>query len=110
MFPGRFDTMARAAKPKSGTGAKRAPAKRAPKKAAAGSRGILPQDCRLEGTAEDVTEVSRRIEQEGGVVLAAYRDPLGGNAMLLAVLPVDRIEPTPFQRDLSDAHHKKLAG
>src|SRR2546427_6576157 len=25
-------------------------------------------------------------------------------------LPVDSIEPTPFQRDLSEAHHKKLAG
>ena len=29
--------------------------------------------------------------------------------MLLAILPIDAIEPTPFQRDLSDAHHKRLA-
>jgi ParB family chromosome partitioning protein len=28
---------------------------------------------------------------------------------LLAILPIDAIEPPPFQRDLSDAHHKRLA-
>ena len=99
-----------AAKSKSRTGAKRAPAKRTPKKAAAGSRGITPQDCRLDATPDDAADATRRIEQEGGVVLATYRDPLGGNSMILAVLPVDRVEPTPFQRDLSDAHHKKLSG
>jgi len=27
----------------------------------------------------------------------------------LSVLPIDAIEPTPFQRDLSDTHHKRLA-
>src|SRR5262249_12843065 len=30
-------------------------------------------------------------------------------ALLLAALPIDRIQPTPFQRDLSDTHHKRLA-
>jgi len=29
--------------------------------------------------------------------------------MLLAVLPIGAVEPTPFQRDLSDTHHKRLA-
>src|SRR5262245_36933548 len=102
--------MARASKPRSGAGVKRAPAKRAPRKAAAGSRGITPQECLLDETPPDASDATRRIEQEGGVVLATYRDPLGANPMILAVLPVDRIEPTPFQRDLSDAHHKKLSG
>jgi ParB family transcriptional regulator, chromosome partitioning protein len=96
------------AKAKSGT--KRTPRKRTPKKAVAGSRGILPQDSRLEPSADDVAEVTRRIEQEGGVVLGAYREPLGGNPVLFASLPIDKVEPTPFQRDLSEAHHKKLAG
>ena len=27
----------------------------------------------------------------------------------MAVLPIDTIQPTPFQRDLSDTHHKRLA-
>jgi len=96
------------AKAKSTT--KRAPRKRTPKKAAAGSRGILPQDSRLDASADEVAAVTRRIEEEGGVVLGAYREPLGGNPVLFASLPIDKVEPTPFQRDLSEAHHKKLAG
>jgi len=102
--------MARSGKTKSTSVRKRAPAKRAPKKAAAGTRGIVPQDSRLDAASGDVAELTRRIEQEGGVVLAAYREPLGGNPVLFASLPIDKVEPTPFQRDLSDAHHKKLAG
>jgi ParB family chromosome partitioning protein len=43
-------------------------------------------------------------------VIGAYREPLGGNPVLFASLPINKIEPTPFQRDLSEAHHKKLAG
>jgi hypothetical protein len=37
-----------------------------------------------------------------------YKEPFGGHSVLLAFLPIDAIEPTPFQRDLSDAHHKRL--
>jgi ParB family chromosome partitioning protein len=43
-------------------------------------------------------------------VIGAYREPLGGNPVLFASLPIAKVEPTPFQRDLSEAHHKKLAG
>jgi ParB family chromosome partitioning protein len=84
--------------------------KRTPRKAAAASRGIVPEDCRLDAGSGEIAAVRRRIEEEGGVVLGAYRDPLGGTPMVLAALPIDKVEPTPFQRDLSEAHHKKLAG
>jgi ParB family chromosome partitioning protein len=97
--------MARSAKTKA-----TAKLKRTPRKAAAASRGIKPEECLLDAASGDVAAVRRRIEDEGGVVLGAYRDPLGGNPMVLASLPIDKIEPTPFQRDLSEAHHKKLAG
>jgi len=43
------------------------------------------------------------------MVLGCYSDPLGKNPLLLAILPIDRIEPTPFQRDLSQTHHRRLA-
>ncbi len=43
------------------------------------------------------------------MAVAAYSDPLGRNPLVLAILPIDRIEPTPFQRDLSQAHHRRLA-
>src|SRR2546421_2756840 len=97
------------AKPKRKSGLKRAPAKRTPRKAKPGTRGLLPAECRLDSLSGEPEEVRARIEREGGLVLGAYSDPLGRNALLLAILPIGRIEPTPFQRDLSQAHHRKLA-
>jgi ParB family chromosome partitioning protein len=41
--------------------------------------------------------------------VGSYKEPLGGHPLLLSILPIDAVEPTPFQRDLSDAHHKRLA-
>jgi ParB family transcriptional regulator, chromosome partitioning protein len=37
-----------------------------------------------------------------------YREPFGGTPAVLAALPIDRVEPTPYQRDPSDAHVKRL--
>jgi ParB family chromosome partitioning protein len=97
------------ATPKRRFGLKRAPAKRTPRKAKPGTRGLLPAECRLDSLSGDAEEVRARIEKEGGLVLGAYSDPLGKQALLLAILPIDRVEPTPFQRDLSQTHHRKLA-
>jgi ParB family chromosome partitioning protein len=99
-----------AAKPRAKSALKRAPAKRSPRKAAAGSRGLVPAECRIESLSGEAEEVRARIEKEGGLVLGAYHDPLGKNPLLMAILPIDRVEPTPFQRDLSQTHHRKLAG
>ena len=49
------------------------------------------------------------VTQSGGFVVGLYKEPLGGHQTLVAILPIDKIEPTPFQRDLSDTHHKRLA-
>ena len=84
-----------------------APKKRA-RKAKAGTRGRNPLDC-LVDDIDFEQETKKAIAKEGGVVLAAYRDPLGGNPLLLAILPIGSVEPTPFQRDVSDMHHKRLA-
>ncbi len=96
-------------KPKRKSGLKRAPAKRTPRKAKPGTRGLLPAECRLDPLPPEAEEVRARIEREGGLVLGAYRDPLGKNPLIFAILPIDRVEPTPFQRDLSQTHHRKLA-
>src|SRR5262249_15939768 len=74
------------------------------------TKGFEPKACRLELSAEQVRSVVERVEKTGGAVVGVYRDPLGGSPLVIAVVPLDVIEPTPFQRDLSDAHHKKLAG
>jgi ParB family transcriptional regulator, chromosome partitioning protein len=87
---------------------KRAPAKKRARKASAGSRGLSPQECLVDDPGFE-KEIRQRIEKEGGVVLAAYRDPLGKNPLFVAILPLDKVEPTPFQRDVSDMHHKRLA-
>jgi ParB family chromosome partitioning protein len=94
-----------AKKAKAGT---RAPArKRAPRKAKAESAGLEPRQCISDGSS--VRDLSGRIESEGGVVIGCYNDPLGGHPLVLAVLPIGKVEPTPFQRDLSETHHKRLA-
>jgi ParB family chromosome partitioning protein len=67
-----------------------------------------PQDLRLAELPPEVAELGRQIEADGGAVLAAYREPLGGHALLFAALPVDKVERTAFQRDVSDAHVRKL--
>jgi ParB family chromosome partitioning protein len=90
-------------------GIKRAPAKRRPRKAQPKSRGPSPQECRLDAMTGIAGEISKKITAEGGIVLGCYHDPLGRNPLLVAILPIDSIEPTPFQRDLSQTHHRKLA-
>lgn len=88
---------------------KRAPARRRPRKAKAGTRGLVPAQCRLEQPEGSAAESAEAVEKAGGCVVGQYKEPLGGHSTLLSILPIDRIEPTPFQRDLSDAHHKRLA-
>jgi ParB family transcriptional regulator, chromosome partitioning protein len=88
---------------------KRAPARRRPRKAKPGSKGLGPKECRLEELAGAGAEVAKIIEQAGGSLVGFYKEPFGGHPVLLAILPIDAVEPTPFQRDLSDAHHKRLA-
>jgi ParB family chromosome partitioning protein len=66
------------------------------------------KDLRLETPPPEVAELARLVEADGGAVLAAYREPLGGHALLFAALPIDKVERTPFQRDVSDAHVRKL--
>lgn len=88
---------------------KRLPPKKRPRKAKANTRGALAGESLLPELVGDALEAKARVESCGGVVMGQYRDPLGGNPLLLAVLPLDKVEPTPFQRDVSDLHHKKLA-
>src|SRR6185436_16294797 len=96
------------ATPKRKSGLKRAVPKKRARKASAGSRGLSPQESFVDDLSFE-RETKERIESEGGLVLAAYRDPLGKNALIAAILPLDKVEPTPFQRDVSDMHHKRLA-
>jgi ParB family chromosome partitioning protein len=87
----------------------KAPRRKIPRKQKAGSAGLDPTACALAPSDPEIAAVERVVSKEGGIVVGQYKDPLGGHALALAVLPIDKIEPTPFQRDLSDTHHKRLS-
>src|ERR1700723_1872651 len=78
-------------------------------KPATRSRGLDAADIILSGEQPELAGLVERVRQAGGAVVGSYRDPLGGRPLLLATLPVRAIQPTPFQRDLSPTHTKRLA-
>ncbi len=55
-----------------------------------------------------VVELAERIERDGGRVLGCYQEPLKHAWQLFALLPLARVQPTPYQRDLSKPHVKRL--
>src|SRR5512141_470241 len=55
-----------------------------------------------------VHALAARVDSDGGRVLAVYREPVGDHWQLFCLLPLDAVEPTPYQRDLSPAHTKRL--
>ena len=77
------------------------------KKATPASVGLTAAETRQAG-GPDIDRLAEQIEADGGAVVGRYSDPFGGTPLLIAALPVDQVEPTPYQRDASDAHVKKL--
>ncbi len=72
-------------------------------------RGLSGADVRLGLDAPELAPLVAAVESAGGAAIGAYREPFSGRPMLLASLPCEAIEPTPFQRDLSPTHTKRLA-
>src|SRR6185295_4278464 len=79
------------------------------KEAEAASRGLDARKLASTQPPASVEALGRTIEDDGSSVLATYRDPLGSHWQLLTALPIDIVEPTPFQRDLSEAHVGRVA-
>jgi ParB family chromosome partitioning protein len=52
--------------------------------------------------------LAAQVEEDGGRALAVYREPVGSHWQLFALLPIDKVAPTPYQRDLSPTHAKRL--
>src|SRR6186713_1336414 len=73
------------------------------------SRGLAAADVPIAADHPEVADLAALILQAGGAPIGAYREPLGGRAILLASLPLAAVQPTPFQRDLSPTHVKRLA-
>ncbi len=99
-------------------GAKKAARRQTPRRKAAARKSIAPSKSKrgleadqvaIEMSDPAVAALAQEVRDAGGAALAAYREPLSGRPLLLASLPLAAVEPTPFQRDLSPTHVKRLA-
>lgn len=55
-----------------------------------------------------VEEIATQVESDGGIALCAFQEPIGHKWHLFALLPAASVKPTPFQRDLSLTHTKRM--
>jgi ParB family chromosome partitioning protein len=95
-----------AVKKKRASTTKRARGKLAP---AAKARGLEAAQVAIALDDPEVADLATLVRDAGGAPIGAYREPLGGRALLVASLPLSALQPTPFQRDLSPTHAKRLA-
>lgn len=78
------------------------------KKKAPAATGLTPEEVSGSDVPDEITELEEAIAEDGGAALASYRDPFGGHWVVMAALPTAMVAPTPFQRQLSDTHAKRL--
>ncbi len=78
------------------------------RKPAGASVGLTATELQAAAPPGEVAELHRAIDSDGGKVLSIYREPYGGKWVVMAALPIDLVEPTPYQRNLSDTHVRKL--
>jgi len=72
-------------------------------------RGLASTEIALDLTDKAVADLVSEIQAVGGAAIGAYHEPLSGRPILIASLPLKSVQPTPFQRDLSPTHTKRLA-
>ncbi|HTM10889.1 MAG TPA: ParB N-terminal domain-containing protein [Verrucomicrobiae bacterium] len=78
------------------------------RKPAGKSCGITAAELQSAAAPAEVAGLGREVERDGGKVLGAYAEPYGGRWVIFAALPIDQVEATPYQRNLSDAHARRL--
>src|SRR6185312_14565252 len=73
------------------------------------ARGLAAAEIVIALHSAELAELVGFVRAAGGAPIGAYHEPLGGRPLLLACLPIGAVQPTPFQRDLSPTHTKRLA-
>ncbi len=73
------------------------------------THGIQSDRILLETNSPEINTLVQKVKDVGGNVIGAYHEPFSGHPLLIASLPIDKVEPTPFQRDQSPSHTNKLA-
>jgi len=53
-------------------------------------------------------ELASQVERDGGRILALYQEPVGDHWQIFGLLPRAKCEASPYQRDLSPTHVKRL--
>ncbi|MBY0278727.1 ParB/RepB/Spo0J family partition protein [Candidatus Binatia bacterium] len=56
----------------------------------------------------DVVALAEQVERDGGRTLALYQEPMGAHWQIFCLLPLEKVDATPYQRDLSPTHAKRL--
>ena len=91
---------------KSGAVKKKRRGKLAP---SANARGLDASQVAIAMDSPEIADLAALVRDAGGAPIGAYHEPLGGRALMLASIPLSAVQPTPFQRDLSPTHAKRLA-
>src|SRR5690606_12010535 len=73
------------------------------------SRGLTSSEVTLPLEEPGVSSRVESVREARGAPIGAYRDPVGGHPLLVPSVPPGPAQPTPFQRDLSPTHAKRLA-
>ena len=73
------------------------------------ARGLEASQVAIALDNPEIADLAALVRDAGGAPIGAYHEPLGGRALMLASIPLSAVQPTPFQRDLSPTHAKRLA-
>ena len=69
-----------------------------------GEVGIYP----VKEPSKAARALSEQVERDGGHVLAIYQEPVGEHWQIFCLLPRTKVEASPYQRDVSPTHAKRL--
>ncbi len=58
--------------------------------------------------SREAQALATRVEEDGGHVLAVYQEPVGDHWQIFCLLPRDKVDASPYQRDISPTHVKRL--
>src|SRR5438105_5898458 len=61
-----------------------------------------------EAPSREVQALATQVERDGGHVLAIYQEPVGEHWQIFCLLPRAQVQASPYQRDVSPAHAKRL--
>ena len=58
--------------------------------------------------SREAQALATQVERDGGHVLAVYQEPVGDHWQIFCLLPKDKVDASPYQRDISPTHVKRL--